>query len=1053
MAPLNLGIDVGTVSAKWALAGSSERLRAAADLLDMGSRRLVRGKDGREYILSEYRRVQGDPLSVVREIISGLSNLFGENEPGSIVLTGSASAYVAGRLGLPVENEFKAVARGVSRLYPEVVNIFEMGGENSKYIRLSSINGVVGIADYETNGDCAAGTGSFMDQQASRLRFDIESVGDIVLGAERTPRIAGRCSVFAKSDMIHAQQKGYQPDEILKGLCDAVARNFKSNIARGKHVEGRTAFIGGVALNRGVAQAIRNVFELESEDFLVPDESVHFGAIGAALSRMDSDPGIIIRKLKGDEGGKDEAFPSHPQLKRDRVRFLREKTVDFSFSGKNVPVPAYLGIDVGSVSTNLALIDREGTVIRDVYLRTRARPIEVVSEGLEMIREDVGEYVDIRGVGTTGSGRELIGILIGADIIKDEITAHKAGASFIGDLLLGRNVDTIFEIGGQDSKFISIDDGVVVDFTMNEACAAGTGSFLEEQAEKLDIQIKDEFASRAFNSQAPLKMGERCTVYMEQDVTTYMKRGARKDDIIAGLAYSVVQNYLNRVVRGRKIGDTIFFQGGTAYNDSVAAAFSEVLGAEIIVPPYNGVMGAIGAALLAREKVISLDRETRFRGYDISSIDYSLREFECRGCSNYCSIQEFTVEGEKTYWGDKCSDRYRKRAKVARKPVIPDMISLYKEFLDRDPLETLRERTGREVDPGWKGKGERQRAGLPRAMYYYDRGQFWSAYLMAMGFEVVKSMETTRKISHAGMEAVVAEPCFPIQIAHGHAAALLEEGVDFIFMPNILNSETDAPEVNSYVCPWGSTLPYVLQNSHLFCDRRDFIAAPSVHFREGMKFVEKQLWSFARDFGISRKIHREAVEFAYAADRLFQQDLLEAGQNALELLEKNHETGIVLVGRPYNIMDSEANIGVPGKLRDYYGINVIPHLFLSLEGIDISDVTDNMFWNYGRRIIQANRFVDSRENLHLIYITNFKCGPDSYIKSFMGMSAKRPFLTLQFDSHGNDAGIMTRCEAYLDSKGVLRWWAKNRSKKEQSTFQECQTEERKRSRRHSDMSA
>jgi predicted nucleotide-binding protein (sugar kinase/HSP70/actin superfamily) len=381
------------------------------------------------------------------------------------------------------------------------------------------------------------------------------------------------------------------------------------------------------------------------------------------------------------------------------------------------------------------------------------------------------------------------------------------------------------------------------------------------------------------------------------------------------------------------------------------------------------------------------------------------------------------------------------------------MISLYKEFLDRDPLETLRERTGREVDPGWKGKGERQRAGLPRAMYYYDRGQFWSAYLMAMGFEVVKSMETTRKISHAGMEAVVAEPCFPIQIAHGHAAALLEEGVDFIFMPNILNSETDAPEVNSYVCPWGSTLPYVLQNSHLFCDRRDFIAAPSVHFREGMKFVEKQLWSFARDFGISRKVHREAVESAYAADRLFQQDLLEAGKNALELLEKNNETGIVLVGRPYNIMDSEANIGVPGKLRDYYGINVIPNLFLSLEGIDISDITDNMFWNYGRRIIQANRFVDSRENLHLIYITNFKCGPDSYVKSFMGMSAKRPFLTLQFDSHGNDAGIMTRCEAYLDSKGVLRWWAKNRSKKEQSTFQECQTEERKRSRRHSDMSA
>ena len=1051
MAPLNLGIDVGTVSAKWALAGSRDRIKSAADALGMQSRPLVAGSEGNVFLLSEYRRVQGNPLAVVREFLTELSGLLEEQD--NIVITGSSAGYVAGKLELPVENEFKAVAKGVAHLYPDAVNIFEMGGENSKYIRLSSINGVVGISDYETNGDCAAGTGSFMDQQASRLRFEIEEVGDIVLGAARTPRIAGRCSVFAKSDMIHAQQKGYQPEEILKGLCDAVARNFKSNIARGKNVEGKTVFIGGVALNKGVAAAVKNVFELSDRDFHVPSESVHFGAIGAALSRMESDSGVILERLDREGSWRAESFPSHPRLNRARVEFLREKTADFSFEGKTVPIPAYLGIDVGSVSTNLALIDEEGAVIKDVYLRTRARPIEVVSEGLEEIRSEVGELVDIRGVGTTGSGRELIGILIGADIIKDEITAHKSGASFIGDLLLGRNVDTIFEIGGQDSKFISIDDGVVVDFTMNEACAAGTGSFLEEQAEKLDIQIKDEFASRAFQSESPLKMGERCTVYMEQDVTTYMKRGAGKNDIIAGLAYSVVQNYLNRVVRGRKIGDTIFFQGGTAYNDSVAAAFSEVLGRDIIVPPYNGVMGAIGAALLAREKVLALGEDTRFRGYDISRIDYSLREFECRGCTNYCSIQEFTVEGEKTYWGDKCSDRYRKRAKVAREAVIPDMISLYKEMLDRDPIEQVRERAGMDIDTSWEGSGDAARVGLPRTMYYYDRGQFWTAYLRGLGFQVVKTIETTKKISHTGMELVVAEPCFPIQIAHGHAAALLEEETDFIFMPNVLNSETDAPEVNSYVCPWGSTLPYVLKNNPLFSERRDLIASPSIHFREGIEFVEKQLWSFAEPFGMSRKRHRQAVEGAYRAHSLLQEDLLEAGREALEILSKENETGIVLVGRPYNILDSEANIGIPGKLRDYYGINVIPHFFLTLEGIDISDVTDNMFWNYGRKIIQANRFVDDRDNLHLIYITNFKCGPDSYVKSFVEMSARRPFLTLQFDSHGNDAGIMTRCEAYLDSKGVLRWWAKDRSKDEQYTFQECQTEERKRSQQRSDMSA
>jgi predicted nucleotide-binding protein (sugar kinase/HSP70/actin superfamily) len=363
------------------------------------------------------------------------------------------------------------------------------------------------------------------------------------------------------------------------------------------------------------------------------------------------------------------------------------------------------------------------------------------------------------------------------------------------------------------------------------------------------------------------------------------------------------------------------------------------------------------------------------------------------------------------------------------------------------------ERTGREVDTSWAGRGKAKRAGLPRTMYYYDRGQFWTAYLRTLGFEVVRSSETSKKISHLGMEAVVAEPCFPIQIAHGHVVVLDREDPDFIFMPNVLNSETDAPELNSYVCPWGSTLPYVIQNTPLFSERRDFIASPSVHFREGMEFVEKQLWSFARDFGIERKRHREAVETAYAAQELFRRDLKEEGRKALELLRENNETGIVMVGRPYNVLDSEANIGVPGKLRDYYGINVIPHFFLPLEGIDISDVADNMFWNYGRKIIQAGRFVEEMDNLHLIYITNFKCGPDSYVKSFMEMSANRPFLTLQFDSHGNDAGVMTRCEAYLDSKGVLRWWAKDRLKEERFTFQECQTEERRLSRRHSDMSA
>jgi len=1052
---ITLGIDVGTVSTKCALFGEGERLReiaasgdAVCSVFDYAP------EPDKAVAVSGYRRIQGKPIDAVVEQVRGLTGLLEPGELNSVVITGSSGKLVGEILGIPVENEFKAAATGIGRIYPDVENIFEMGGENSKFIRISCEGDVTGIVDYETNGDCAAGTGSFMDQQSSRLQFGIEEVGDLVLSTERSPKIAGRCSVFAKTDMIHAQQKGYRPEEVLKGLCEAVARNFKSNIAKGKDVRGRTAFIGGVALNAGVASAVREVFELGEDEFFVPEEGVYAGAIGAAIiasgNGEDFDEGGFLRIIEsgGELSGK--SFPSLKVLTRDKVSFLRDRVKEYSFSGRTLPVDAYLGIDIGSVSTNLVLVDDDNDVIREIYLRTQARPIEIVGNGLHTLRDELGDKVRIRGVGTTGSGRELVGELIGADTINDEITAHKTGATFIGDRLLHKKVDTIFEIGGQDSKYIRIDDGIVTDFTMNEACAAGTGSFLEEQAEKLDISIIGEFADRAFSSEKPLRLGERCTVYMEQDVSAYMKRGAEKDDIIAGLAYSVVQNYLNRVVRGRRIGNVIFFQGGTAYNDAVAAAFSEVIGREIIVPPHNGVIGAVGAALLAKEKVKSLDLQTSFRGYEIENIEYSIREFTCKGCTNYCDIQEFTVEGERTYWGDKCSDKYRKRAKVPKKPVIPDLMAVYDELLERDYLPEAASAVG--LDPP---AATGQRIGYPRAMYFFDRYPFWGTYLRAMGIEVVTSKATNKRIAHQGVEAVVSEPCFPIQVAHGHVESLLEEeGLDSILVPNVIDAETDIPEVNSYVCPWGQTLPFVIRSMPSLRGREDFISAPLVHFREGEKYVEKELRTFAAKFGIGKKLHKKAVRAAFEAQRMFREAVREEGAKALKILEETGEQGIIIVGRPYNIVDREVNLNVPGKLRDYYGANVVPIYFVDIDGIGIRDLGANMFWNYGRKILQAARYAAQRENLHMIYITNFKCGPDSYVKHFTGRAAVRPYLTLQFDAHGNDAGIMTRCEAYLDSKGVLRWWKTKEtpSREEPSTSRECLPEEQKHSLRPSGIS-
>jgi len=635
----------------------------------------------------------------------------------------------------------------------------------------------------------------------------------------------------------------------------------------------------------------------------------------------------------------------------------------------------------------------------------------VVAAALAQIEKQWGDSLDVRGVGTTGSGRELIGELVGADTVNDEITAHKTGALFVGKTMLdGRMPDTIFEIGGQDAKYISLQDGVVVDFTMNEACAAGTGSFLEERAEELDIAIKNQFADMALSSKAPIRLGERCTVFMERDVNSYMQRGADKADLVAGLASSVVYNYINRVVRGRHIGDCIFFQGGTAYNDAVAAAFAQVTGKQIIVPPHNGVIGAIGAALLAGEKMKRVEEqpdESNFRGYDMSKVDYALREFTCSHCSNTCQIQEFKVEGNKTYWGDKCSERFRQRAKRPQDPVTEDLMTLRQNLLTDESNITAPEPEARTV-------------GIPMAMYAHGQLPFWRTLLGQLGFKTVLSDPTNKEIIQAGQDSIVAEPCFPIVVAHGHIAQLDRPDVDHILVPNIISPEEMQCNIETHLCPWHQTLPFVARSAPALEQAAKKFLSPQLHFSEGQSSVTKALVRFFSPMGLKRSKIRTAAAAAYHAQEEFKRKCQAAGAEALETLEQTGRRGIILVGRPYNLHDPGVNLSVARKLRQFYGVDCIPQDFLPTGQVDISDVNENMFWALGRHVLGAARLVGQNPNLDIIYITNFKCGPDSFVKHFTRPAAGKPFLTLQFDGHSNDAGIMTRCEAYLDSKGLLR---------------------------------
>jgi predicted CoA-substrate-specific enzyme activase len=1011
---LYLGVDIGSISMKFALYVPPGAVPVPADVLaSFQDREVIPLSDGAVAFILSYDRLMGDPDRKVAARLEDWIRRLGPGNVEGVAVTGKAGKRLREFIGAHYENEFRCLVKAVGAAHPDVRTIFEMGGENAKAIRLErGDNGeAVRMKDYDTNGDCAAGTGSFIDQQANRMRLAVEEIGDMVARAGTSARIAGRCSVFAKSDMIHAQQKGCSPEEILKGLCEAVARNFKSSINKGKDALSKVALTGGLFANQGVVRAIQDVFGFGPGDFVVPRGFAHMGAIGAAMAAAELP--AIARKKPGIEvstgsSAPAKAFPSLPPLSTENVVFLRDRVA---------PVPkvegkpeVFLGIDIGSVSTNFTLVDWEGNLLKEIYVRTQGRPVQVVTDGLKDLEREFGNTVTVRGVGTTGSGRELIGELVGADTVQDEITAHKTGSTFIGGRYFGQPVDTIFEIGGQDSKFIGLENGVVTDFAMNDACAAGTGSFLEEQAERLGIQIKGEFAQLALSSKAPLRLGERCTVFMEQDLNNFLNQGADKVDIVAGLAYSVVLNYLNRVVRGRKIGDTIYFQGGTAYNDAVAAAFTYVLGKKIIVPPHNGVIGAIGMALLARDKVKALGIPTRFRGFDLGRVDYRRREFVCKGCSNFCDMQEIRIEDTKTYWGDKCSEKYRKAARTDTVPVIEDLPARRNAYLDR-------------LAEG-KAGGRRGIVGYPRAMYYYELFPFWSSFLTTIGFGLKVSPRTDKAIAREGFELTVAEPCYPIQVAHGHVAALLRDGIDFLFVPNVINAETEHTHTESHFCPWGQTLPFVLGAVPRWeKELRQKMLSPTVRFRDGEKYVIADLFECFGPLGVSRGEIREGIRAGYREQRKFQEFLMNLGSVAVSEVEKAQANAIVLLGRPYNLYDRDINIDIPAKLRDRYGANVIPIDFLPVDDIDIRDIHDNMFWNYGRKIIAAARWCRQRPKFHLIYITNFKCGPDSFIRHFITRASESPYLSLQFDGHGNDAGYMTRCEAYLDSKGVLRWWA------------------------------
>jgi len=945
-----------------------------------------------------YVRHRGNPLEVCADTVRKAQAEAGPLD--KVAITGSAGKIIASCLSIPSINEIVSQAVGTRRFLPEVRTIIEMGGEDSKLIILDE----KGIKDFSMNSVCAAGTGSFLDQQAERLRFGIEEFGKTALISKNPPRIAGRCSVFAKSDMIHLQQIATSVEDIVAGLCFAVARNFKGSIAKGREIIAPVSFQGGVAANPGMRRAFSEVLELDN--LIVPEHFAFMGAYGAALKALEDN---ILVPFDLDafnsltiKQGPDQSYLKpliHDSAEFEKRHLDRSGDVIHAIDTTEGKVPAYMGIDIGSISTNLAVIDRDGNVLAKRYLMTAGRPIEAVLGGLKEIHEEVGDTIEIKGVGTTGSGRYMISDFVGADIVKNEITAQATAAAFIDPA-----VDTILEIGGQDSKYISLENGVIVDFEMNKACAAGTGSFLEEQAEKLNISVKEEFARSAFSSDSPCGLGERCTVFMENSLMANLKRGTEKNDLLAGLAYSIVENYTNRVVAGKKIGNNILFQGGVAFNKSVVAAFENFLDKKVTVPPHHDVTGAIGMALIARDHITSGNiTESSFKGFDIYTRKYSTSSFECKGCPNVCEINRVKIEGEDTklFYGGRC-EKYDINRKKDRS--IPDLFAFREEIL----WEEHRRREQEAQDAPGTGKRADTTIGIPYIFFFHEFLPFWSTMLWELGFNVVVSPGTNRQIVDLGVEVIQSESCFPVKVSHGHIKHLIDSGVKHIFIPSFVDLSPPGKDDTGSPCPYTQTIPYLAKAA---LSHEDLIR-PVIDLTRGQKFMENELLRVLAPFGVRRSEVRKALGIAQSVQDRFESRKKEKGREILETIDKKT---IVIVGRAYNAFEKGVNLQIPQKLATLDTL-AIPMDFLPTEDIDITDRWDHMYWRNGYRILKAARYIKSHPWLYPIYIGNFSCGPDSFILSFFSEElGEKTFLHIEIDEHSADAGAITRCEAYLDS--------------------------------------
>ncbi|WP_415334437.1 acyl-CoA dehydratase activase-related protein [Clostridium perfringens] len=937
--------------------------------------------------------------SKVREkLIEELENIKGiiENKKFKIAITGSAGYGISKEYNLPFVQEVFATTLAIKRYYDDVDVAIELGGEDAKIIFLT------GGFEERMNSSCAGGTGAFIDQMAHLMGLTVDEMDNLSLKHENIYEIASRCGVFAKTDIQPLLNQGARKEDISASVFQSVVNQTIGGLAQGRSIEGKIMFLGGpLYFCKGLRERFIKTLKLKDNDVVSPENAQVFVAIGSAIyskednKKYEYEELLNIIKENHNEISTmniiDPLFNSEEEYNEFKERHQKAKVKVSDIN--NYAGEAYVGIDAGSTTTKVVLIDKEDNILYEYYGSNKGNPIEVVKKELKHIYNICGEKIKIMGSAVTGYGEELIKKAFSIDFGIVETVAHYIAASHFNP-----KVDFILDIGGQDIKCFKIKDGIVANIMLNEACSSGCGSFIESFANQMGYDVET-FSKLGLFAKHGADLGSRCTVFMNSSVKQAQKEGATVEDLSAGLSVSVVKNALYKVIRAKsldELGKNIIVQGGTMYNDAILRAFEKELGMNVIRPSISGLMGAYGCALYAKRK--NLKESKIISKEDLESFTHKSKIAKCGLCTNRCNLTiNIFNDGEKYISGNRCE----KPTGNKKSESIPNMYQYkYKKLREYESLD----------------EGKRGTIGLPMVLNMYENIPIWATFFKELGFKVVLSDESNKKMYLRGQHTIPSDTvCYPAKLAHGHIENLISKNIEHIFYPCMSYNFDEGISDNCFNCPVVAYYPELLKTNVKELDSNNFMM--EYLSLNNKKLLSKQLYEILnKTFGdIKQKEVKNALEKAYIEYEKYTKHIKEKGEEFIEYAKNNNKKVIVVAGRPYHI-DPEINHGID-KFLSSLGIVV-----LTEDSIEVSHEKPKVNilnqWTYQARLYNAAYYVAKNKDMELIQLVSFGCGTDAItsdeVKDILERNNKI-YTQLKIDETNNLGAAKIRIRSLLEA--------------------------------------